>query len=294
MNGIGQEPGTAEAQEDGRRMTLGAVGLAVGGVARRAGRILLDGLMPPVCLGCGCRIDMPGALCASCWQDVRFIEAPMCPVYGTPFSAPLGAGVMSARAIADPPPYARARAAVVYDGLARRLVHRHKFADRQDQSRFMAQWMVRAGTELLAEADVVVAVPLHWRRFMSRRFNQSAELARHIAAERNLVFRPQALERHKATRRQLGLNATERDSNVRGAFRVPDGERPMIEGRHIVVVDDVITTGATVAACSRALLRAGAASVDVLAFAYALKGDEALARASTQAAPFSPDGASHI
>lgn len=138
-------------------------------------------LFPPVCLGCSSLVTEPGTLCASCWGRLRFLERPWCPVMGTPFSLDLGDSMLCAEAIASPPPFARARSAVAYGGVARRLVQGLKFRDRTDLAPWMARWMLRAGGEILPEADLVVPVPLHRSRFFSRRFNQSAELARAVA-----------------------------------------------------------------------------------------------------------------
>ncbi len=137
-------------------------------------------LFPPVCAGCRRHVAQPGVLCAECWPKLRFLERPWCPVMGTPFIHDMGAGFLSAEAIADPPPFERARAAVAYSGIARQMVAGLKYHDRTDLAPRMARWMMRAGAELVAEAQAIVPVPLHWRRFLRRQFNQSAELARAV------------------------------------------------------------------------------------------------------------------
>lgn len=192
---------------------------------------------------------------------------------GTPFDHDMGPDFLSGEAIADPPPFRRARAAVVYSGVARRMVQGLKFADRTDLAPWMARWMVRAAAELVADADIVVPVPLHRRRFFSRRFNQSAELARALVRLTDLGYAPEALVRQRVTRQQVGLGAREREANVRGAFTVPREKKAVVEGRSVILVDDVYTTGATAKAATRALLRAGASAVDVLTFARVLPGD---------------------
>ncbi len=241
----------------------------------RAGKTLLraavDSLYPPSCAGCGRQTAEPGALCGACWNSVKFIEKPYCAVYGTPFSTALGDGMVSARAIAEPPPFARARAALAYQGLALRFVHGLKFQDRHDHAAWMADWMARAAPELLHEADVIVPVPLHWKRMVSRRFNQSALLAQKLSLNANRPFAPLALKRIKPTQTQRGLTAKERDANVRRAFIVPEKHTIYVQGRRVLLVDDVITTGSTVASAAKALLKAGASHVDVLAFAMVLK-----------------------
>ncbi len=229
-------------------------------------RSLTRFLYPPVCAGCGVAVGEAAALCPTCWRGVRFIERPFCEVLGLPFAYDLGRGFLSAEAIADPPVFARLRAAVVYEDLASKLVARLKYGDRTDLLPLMAAWMRRAGAELLAEADVVVPVPLHRTRLFRRRFNQSAELARRLSAGRP-PYAPTALRRKRRTRSQVGLGPAEREANVRGAFEVPPSEKRVVEGRRVLLVDDVFTTGATVSSAVRALRRAGAREVDVLVFA---------------------------
>ncbi|PWK63288.1 ComF family protein [Aminobacter sp. AP02] len=230
-------------------------------------------LFPPVCAGCRRQVTQPGALCGACWPKLRFLEKPWCEVMGTPFSHDFGAGFLSAEAIANPPPFNRARAAVAYSGVARRMVQGLKFHDRTDLAPWMARWMLRAGSELVADAEVVVPVPLHWRRFYWRQFNQSAELARTIASLSGVPFAPGAVRRLKPTRQQIGLGQREREDNVRAAFFVPSEAEVDIRGRRVLVVDDVYTTGATVVAVTRALRKSGASAVDVLTFARVLPGD---------------------
>jgi len=170
-------------------------------------------------------------------------------------------------AMANPPAYDRARAAVRYDDVARTLVQSLKYSDRLDLAPIMGRWMARAGRALLSDADALVPVPLHWRRQWARRFNQSAALAGVISALGNVPVVHGGLKRVRATPQQVGLSKTERADNVQGAFRVPAERKADIAGRRVVLIDDVLTSGATVDACARALLRAGVAHIDVLVFA---------------------------
>lgn len=243
------------------------------GLARRAGRLCIDTLFPETCLACRRHVRGSGAVCAACWSGLRFLERPWCEVLGIPFEHDMGEGFLSAKAIADPPPFDRARAAVAYDGAARDMVQALKFRDRTEFGPWMAQWMMRAGAELIDGADIIAAVPLHRRRFLSRRFNQSAELARSVAQRSGIAFDPAMVVRNRGTRQQIGLGLKDREKNVRGAFQVPAPARARLAGRRVLLVDDVFTTGATVAAVARTLKRSGAAGVDVLTFARVLPED---------------------
>jgi ComF family protein len=234
--------------------------------ARAFLRATIDIALPPLCAACRRPVDGKG-LCPSCWSRLSFISRPYCERLGIPFAYDPGPGVLSMEAIADPPAYQRARAAVRFDEISRRLVHSLKYGDRLDLAPMMGRWMRQAGREILAHADALVPVPLHWRRQWARRFNQSAMLAAAISAECRIPIAADALKRVKATAQQVGLTRAERATNVQGAFKVPEQGRASVSGRRLVLVDDVLTSGATVDGCARALLRAGAANVDVLVFA---------------------------
>jgi ComF family protein len=226
--------------------------------------------LPPLCAACREPVGGEG-LCAACWSKLSFIAPPYCARLGIPFPLDPGPDTLSMEAIADPPVYHRARAAVRFDDIARTLVHGLKYGDRLDLAPMMGRWMANAGRELTAEADLLVPVPLHWRRQWARRFNQSALLADVVAKVSGKANGPRvchgALKRVKATAQQVGLARSERALNVQGAFRVPAAAKAELAGRRVVLVDDVLTSGATIEACTRALMRAGAASVDVLVFA---------------------------
>jgi ComF family protein len=226
----------------------------------------LDIALPTLCVACREPVDGEG-VCAECWSKLSFIAPPYCPRLGIPFVYDPGPDLLSMEAIANPPAYARARAAVRYDDVARTLVHALKYQDRTDLAPAMGRWMARAGKELLGDADLLVPVPLHWRRGWSRRYNQSAALARVIEQQSGVGLAPLALRRVRPTQQQVGLSRSQRATNVQGAFKVAPDRQSQIHGRRVVLVDDVLTSGATVDACARALLRAKAASVDVLVFA---------------------------
>ena len=222
--------------------------------------------MPHLCAACREPVDGQG-LCPACWSKLSFISRPYCERLGIPFVYDPGPGILSMEAIADPPAYHRARAAVRFDEVSRALVHALKYGDRLELAPMLGRWLSQAGREILAEADGLVPVPLHWRRNWARRFNQSAMLAAAVSRQTGVPVAAGALKRVKATVQQVGLTRTERASNIQGAFRVPPEGKASVAGRRLVIVDDVLTSGATVEGCARALLRAGAANVDVLVFA---------------------------
>ena len=230
-------------------------------------RLALDVALPPQCASCRAPLGDGAGLCAACWSKLSLIEPPYCARLGIPFTYDPGPGLLSMEAIANPPAYDRARAAVRYDEIARALVLAFKYGDRLDLAPMMGRWMARAGGALLPNADALIPVPLHWRRLWARRFNQSAALARAISEISGVPVVDGALRRVRATPQQVGLSKPERADNVQGAFRVPRDRKSEISSRRLILIDDVLTSGATVDTCARALLRAGAAHVDVLVFA---------------------------
>jgi ComF family protein len=245
---------------------VAAYARAVAGIRVAFGHVL-DFVLPALCPACRGVIDQPGGLCAACWSQVSFITPPFCERLGLPFVYDPGPGVLSMEAIANPPAYGRARAAARFDDVTRGLVHALKYQDRLDLAPMLGGWMAKAGRELLDTADAIVPVPLHWRRLWARRFNQAAALVKVISTHTAVPPAYQALERVRSTPQQVGLSRTARATNMQGAFRVPDAAKMEIRGKRLVLVDDVLTSGATIDQCARTLLRAGAANVDVLVFA---------------------------
>lgn len=242
--------------------------------ARRLGGLLLDITYPPTCLACGAPIAQADGLCATCFSALRPITAPLCPRLGIPFAVSLGADAVSAEALADPPPFARARAAVVYNTVAGTLVSRLKYGDRPELARFCARLMAGAGHELWADRPILVPVPLHPSRQRQRRYNQSTELAQALGRITGLTMEPGLIQRTRRTRQQVGLSGDGRQRNVAGAFTVHPRLLARAGGRRVVVVDDVYTTGATTKAVARTLLRAGVEAVDVVTFARVVIGDD--------------------
>jgi ComF family protein len=254
---------TADTRPTRRRRIASALRAALG--------LVVDVALPQLCASCREPVGDAG-VCAACWAKLSFIAPPYCERLGIPFTYDPGPGILSMGAIADPPAYHRARAAVRYDDVARTLVHAFKYGDRLDLAPAMGRWMATAGGPLLSDADAIVPVPLHWRRQWARRFNQSALLAEIIAKASAVPVTYRALKRVKATPQQVGLSQSARAQNVQGAFRVPPDGKADVAGRRLILVDDVLTSGATMDACARALLRAGAAQVDALVFARVVSG----------------------
>ena len=234
---------------------------------RSVAAVVADLVVPPLCLACHRPVSSHDAICARCWSDIDFIRAPLCDRLGIPLPFDIGGTMISAAAAADPPDYERARAVARFDGVMRELVHDFKFRDRHDARRLFGRWLAEAGAALLADADIVVPVPLSRARLATRRFNQAALLAQEVARLTRRRYEPLALQRIKRTQSQVGLSRQQRRDNVAGAFAVADAAKPDLAGAKVVLLDDVITTGATARACARVLKRAGAARVDVLALA---------------------------
>src|SRR5260370_32384041 len=189
------------------------------------GRMLLDSVLPPLCLGCNEIVETPGALCAACWQGFSFVAPPYCARCAAPFVEDPGRGALCGACLARPPRYRRARAAPIYDARSRRLLLPFKHGDRTDIARACGRWMARAGSELLAEADLVAPVPLHWRRLFTRRYNQARLLARVAGREAVVGTRPRLapdlLRRRRWTGSQSGLRAQERRGEVRHGLDTP-------------------------------------------------------------------------
>lgn len=241
----------------------------------RALRATMDILLPPRCISCGAPIWGEAQVCATCWATLQFIEAPLCEVSGVPFPFDSGAGALSAEVLARRPAFGRARAVLRYDGSSGRLVSRLKYGDRLEAVPLFARWMTRAGADLLETADVIVPVPLHPSRLFQRRFNQSAELARAISRISGIPVAPDLLMRTRATPTQVGLSASARRRNVAGAFALAPGTGEKVAEARVLLIDDVLTTGATVEACARRLGAEGAVNVDVLTLARVVPGEEA-------------------
>jgi len=239
---------------------------------KRAGRAALDLVFPPLCIACRTPVAEPGALCAACWQTIQFLDGPMCARCGLPFEIDPGGDTLCAACHARPPAYDQARAVMRYDEHSRGPILALKHGDRLDLTPGFTRWLDRGGRVLLDQADLIVPVPLHRARLWARRYNQSAELARALSRLSGKPANVSVLVRSRPTPSQGAMrSAKARRRNMLGAFKVPPGHKSAIAARNILLIDDVLTTGATVDACARALKRAGAGKVFVLALARVVR-----------------------
>jgi len=212
-------------------------------------------------------------LCSHCWGQITFISAPQCQRCGRPFEFPGFTDMDCGECLRRPPVYDRARASMVYDDGCRGVILAFKHGDRTDMAPVLATWLQRAGRDVVDRADLIVPVPLHWTRLLFRRFNQSAELARHLARQSGKTFAPELIRRKRRTLSQAGLNGRARARNVRGAFSVPKKSAARVAGKRVLLIDDVMTTGSTLGACAGILLWAGASGVDVLTLARVVRAE---------------------
>ncbi|MCU0838066.1 MAG: ComF family protein [Rhodospirillales bacterium] len=241
------------------------------GIARRALDGALDLLIPPLCLACDTVVSETGALCPRCWAKVAFLSPPTCDGCGLPFPFDVGEGALCAGCQRRPHPFARARSAIAYGDGSRSLILGLKHGDRTDAVATFARWMAQAGTPLLAAADLLAPVPLHWTRLFLRRYNQASLLALAIGRISGKPVVADLLRRHRRTRKLGHLGPAERRRTVAKAFAVAPRHAGRIVGRRILLIDDVLTTGATLDGCAQVLLAAGAAAVDVLTLARTVR-----------------------
>jgi len=244
----------------------------VAGALRRLGIGALDALLPPHCLTCDAPVEAQGGLCADCFGKLSFVTAPFCARCGVPFphpgmGTPMGDGAWCDSCVEAPPAFAAARAALRYDAGAKALILPFKHRDAVEMARPLARHMARAGRELLARADMLLPVPLHRWRLFARRHNQAALLAAQLSRLSGVVHRPMLLRRIRRTRPLGEMGARDRATELEGAFGLAPGAARLLAGRRVLLVDDVMTSGATADACARALLAGGVARVDVLAAA---------------------------
>jgi ComF family protein len=231
-------------------------------------RGLADLILPPLAHDSR-EATAAAGLSADAWSRVIFLEAPVCDGCGAAFEYDGGAFASErcAACLAQPYAFGRARAACVYDEASRGLILKYKHGDQQQFAGLFARWISRAASDLVEQADALIPVPLHRMRLLSRRFNQAAEIARPLAHSAGLDYLADALIRIERTDTQGGKSARGRRLNVKTAFAVTEAGRRRIKGRRILLIDDVLTTGATGEACAKTLLAAGARAVDLAVIA---------------------------
>lgn len=232
---------------------------------------LLNLLFPPQCLNCEVRVPTHGTLCIPCWQQIHFITEPMCHACGLPFDYDIGEGALCGVCMHTRPAYSYARSAFRYDEHSRKLITRFKYSDHTQLAKTYGSWLNKAGEELLKHSDIIIPVPLHYFRFLKRRFNQSALLAHTLAKKSSVKCLPNALIRTRKTTPQTGLTSKQREKNVKGAFAINKRCLKQINGKNILLIDDVMTTGSTINQCTKTLLKSGAAQVNVLTLARTVK-----------------------
>lgn len=242
-------------------------------IVKKIAENTLNTLFPPRCFTCGEMVSEHGSLCGACWGGVDFISAPLCNRCGVPFEIDVGENEECMPCLQTPPPYASARAVFRYEGDSRRLITGYKYYDRTLATPMFSRWLARAGASQLAASEVVVPVPLHPWRLLMRRYNQSALLAVALGKLAGKPALPDALRRTRHTTPQAGLTREERLANVRDAFAVSPKRATTIAGKRVLLIDDVLTTGATLNACAEALLEAGAQEVHVLVLARTVLAD---------------------
>ncbi|NIY77512.1 ComF family protein [Thalassospira sp. HF15] len=248
--------------------------------ARTVATLGINAILPPRCGGCGEITDTTHAVCADCWAGLRFITAPQCACCGYPFeltddtSIGSDAGQMlCATCLQKKPAFDLARAALVYDDHSREYLLRFKHADRGDLTPLLARWVYQAGRAVWDQADLIVPVPLHRQRLLKRRYNQSGLLAAKLFGMTGLPWDGLVLRRARNTRSLGGLGPSSRKREVGGAFVVDDvrAQKCSLAGARVVLIDDVLTTGATANACVRALKRSGAMHVSVITVARVVR-----------------------
>lgn len=230
-------------------------------------------ILPPRCVVSGEIVGEQGTLSAQVWKNLRFITPPFCALCGYPFEFEAGPDSRCGACLAEEPPFAAARSALAYDDISRELILKFKHGDHLQAVPTLVGMMMRAGGEMIEGVAVIVPVPLHRWRLLRRRYNQAALLAVALARKSGKVCLADGLLRTRATPSQGHMKAKDRQENVRRAFTINPRHATGVEGKIVLLIDDVYTTGATVRECTQALLKAGAVEVRVLAVARVVRAE---------------------
>lgn len=229
----------------------------------------LDLVLPPRCPMTGALVGQNGTVSPQFWSQLNFIHDTYCHSCGAPFRHAIDGAVLCAACLQEPPPYSRARAVMRYDDHSAGMILKFKHADGTTLVPVLGGWMLRTGTELLEQSDIIIPVPLHRWRLFKRRYNQAALLSAYLSTHSGVAHAPHALRRKRQTESQGQKTKTQRAENIRNAFVVTENQKDLLKGKRVLLVDDVYTSGATVNECTKALLAAGATQVNVLTIARA-------------------------
>ncbi|NCY12444.1 MAG: ComF family protein [Burkholderiaceae bacterium] len=223
--------------------------------------VLLDMALPPLCLNCDAPVSRNQSLCPDCWKAISFISDPCCQRCGLPFEVPVEAGTLCTDCLTDPPDYTAGRSVFLYDDASKEMILKFKHGDQMHPAIAMGEWLAKAASDFMPQLDVIIPVPLHYWRLWRRRYNQAALLAQKISQFTGKPVDLQVLQRVKPTHSQGHHNRTERHKNMSKAFRVSSSRREQIDGKTVLLVDDVLTTGSTIHSLATTLKQSGAKRV---------------------------------
>lgn len=228
-------------------------------------------IYPENCLGCGILLKNTTSICAKCNQELYFIQKPFCPILGLPMPRNALPNSVSFEALIEPPPFSRARSVFRHSGLVRKLIASLKYQDRLDLIPIFVNFLNIAGAELIKDCDIIVPIPLHYKRFFFRHYNQSSELAKLLAKRTNKKFEPIILKRIKNTKPQTSLVKKDRLINMKKVFICNSKKLSIVKNKNILLIDDVYTTGSTIKAACKALKKAKVRNIDVLTISNSYK-----------------------
>lgn len=235
---------------------------------------MLRVVYPPRCVACDESVDSDFGLCGACWRETPFIEGLCCDACGRPLPGVSDRAEYCDDCLTTPRPWKQGRAAFLYEGMGRKLTMALKHGDKHEIVHPAALWLSRAARDILNPNAIVAPIPLHWTRLLKRRFNQSALIAKEFAAKNEMPFLPDLLVRHRKTLSLGGQNADERFETLNGAIGVHQKHAQTIQDKPVLLIDDVMTSGATMTAAAQACLDAGARDVSSLVLARVAKGGE--------------------